>query len=468
MHQLARLVRLPGTILRGAGDLLAANPELVQRMGGQFGSVHAMTPGSLLVSSLAPAPLAPWITGHSVIAVQRDGPLEHETDGVVAYPSAHLEGMADFAGTHGGAVMTDNTGPRTGILLVALLCLAGCAGIGPSTVTRDRFDYTGAIAESWKSQMLLNLVKIRYSDAPVFLDVGQIISAYSLQSTFTAAGNVYSTSGTVPGVPNSSLGLGAQGQYTDRPTITYAPLMGERFARSLMTPIPPPALLSLIQAGYPIDLSMRLVVHTVNGLQNRFGGLARRRPADPEFYELLTRLRRIQDSGAIGLRVRRVNREEAVLLTFRQKLEPAIATEALMVRQLLGLDPQGGEFRVVYGSVAANDKELAMLTRSVLDILIDLASFIAVPETHVVERRVAPTAEPEAGPGGPIPPLLRIQSSAAKPGDAFVAVPYRDHWYWIDDRDLASKGLFSFLMFVFTLVETGEKGAPPIVTIPAN
>ncbi len=84
------------------------------------------------------------------------------------------------------------------------------------------------------------------------------------------------------------------------------------------------------------------------------------------------------------------------------------------------------------------------------------------------ERRVAPTVESEVGPGGPIPPLVQILSGAEKPGDTFVAVPYRNHWYWIDDRDLPSKGLFSFLMFIFTLVETGEKGAPPIVTIPAG
>jgi hypothetical protein len=354
------------------------------------------------------------------------------------------------------------------LLLLALLGVAGCS-IGPSTMTRDRFDYTAAVAESWKSQMLLNLVKLRYSDTPVFLDVGQIISGYTVQSTFTAAGNVFNTSGTVPGVPNSSIGLGAQGQFTDRPTITYAPLMGERFARSLMAPIPPAAILSLIQAGYPIDLTLRLAVHTLNGIQNRFGGGAgRRRPADPEFYELVARLRRIQNSGAIGMRVQRVGPDVATVLTLRQKVEPEIEADILMVRQLLGLDPQGREVRVVYGAVAADDKELAMLTRSILDILLDMGSFITVPEAHVQERRVAPTAEPEAGPGGPIPPLVRILSSTEKPGDAFVAVPYRDHWYWIDDRDLPSKGLFSFLMFLFTLVETGDKGAPPVVTIPAG
>jgi hypothetical protein len=354
--------------------------------------------------------------------------------------------------------------------LFLLLTLAGVVGctIGPGTVTRDRFDYTAAVADSWKSQMLLNLVKLRYSDTPVFLDVGQIVSGYTMQSTFSAAGSIFNTNTIVPGVPNSSIGLGATGQFTDRPTITYASLMGERFARSLMTPIPPPALLSLIQAGYPIDLTLRLAVHTLNGIHNRFGGAARRRPAEPEFYELLARLRRIQNSGAIGLRVQRINREEAVVLTFRQKVDPALQTEILTVRQMLGLDPQGGEFRVVYGSVAANDKELAILSRSILDILIDIASFIAVPEAHVQERRVAPTDEPEVGPGGPIPPLVRIISSREKPDDAFVAVPYRDHWYWIDDRDIPSKALFSFLMFLFTLVETGDKSAPPIVTIPAG
>jgi len=61
----------------------------------------------------------------------------------------------------------------------ALLCTA-CAGIGARTVTADRFDYTSALSDSWKSQMLINVVKVRYGDAPVFLDVSSVIEAYEL------------------------------------------------------------------------------------------------------------------------------------------------------------------------------------------------------------------------------------------------------------------------------------------------
>jgi len=344
--------------------------------------------------------------------------------------------------------------------------VAGCT-IGPSTLSRDRFDYSAAVAESWKRQMLLNLVKLRYSDAPVFLDVGQVVSGYTVQSTFTALGNVFSTNGPVPGVPNSSVGLSAQGQFIDRPTITYSPLMGERFARSLMTPIPPPALMSLIQAGNPVDLVFRLAVHVVNGLRNRYGGDARATRGDPEFYQLLERLRRIQLAGAVGWRLRRIDREEALVLTFR-RAEPGVEAEIVAARQLLGLDPTTLEFRVVYGAVAANDKEVAILSRSILEILVDLSSFITVPEQDVAEQRVSATSEPEMGPSGPIRPLIRIGSSPDRPSDAFVSVPYRNSWFWIDDRDIPSKRLFSFLMFIFTLVETGTKEQPPIITIPAG
>ena len=74
------------------------------------------------------------------------------------------------------------------IIMSALVIffLSGCAAIGPKTVVRDRFDYASAVADSWKRVMLLNIVKLRYGDTPVFLEVVSIINQYSLEGKVTS------------------------------------------------------------------------------------------------------------------------------------------------------------------------------------------------------------------------------------------------------------------------------------------
>ena len=217
--------------------------------------------------------------------------------------------------------------------VVALLLLAGCAGFGPLTVSRDRFDYTSAISDSWKRQMLFNMVKIRYGDAPVFMDISSVISQYQI------AGQI-NLGATISHHPSSSSQtLGAFGQYVDRPTITFTPILGDKFARSMMSPIPPSAILSLIQGGYRVDLVFRTLVHEINGIRNRFGGEARARPADPEFYPLLEKMSRIQSSGDIGMRIQKIDKQEAALMVFRGKRDPATEALATEVRKTLGLDP---------------------------------------------------------------------------------------------------------------------------------
>lgn len=114
---------------------------------------------------------------------------------------------------------------------------------------RDRFDYVTAISESWKRQMLLNLLKVRCADAPVFVDVTSVISAYSLGAKFSVGGELAPR-----GRSDTFASVEAGSQYTDKPTITYQPLSGGKFARSLMAPIPVGGILSLIQAGYQADL----------------------------------------------------------------------------------------------------------------------------------------------------------------------------------------------------------------------
>ena len=344
--------------------------------------------------------------------------------------------------------------------------LFGCTGIGPPTVPRDRFDYTAAISDSWKHQMLFNIVKIRYGDAPVFLDVSSVISQYQIAGQINLGATFSSSPSNSPWSTTGS--VGGTGQFIDRPTITYSPVIGDKFARSLMSPVPPPAILSLMQAGYPVDVVFRLLVQEINGVRNRFGGEARARSADPEFYSLIEKMRRIQSSGGIGMRFQKREKGEATFMVMRGVRDPAIEALSAEVRKLLGLDPLGKDFSVVYGAISKDDKEIAILTRSILEVIIDISADIEVPASHVEEKRVNPTHVEEAVKDGKILPLIRIHSSSGKPDDAFVSIPYRDSYFWIDDRDLMSKKIFSFLMFVFTLVETGERGAAPIVTVPTN
>ncbi len=345
-------------------------------------------------------------------------------------------------------------------IVVLVTILTSCAALGPMTVNRDRFDYTTAIADSWKRQMLINIVKIRYGDAPIFLDVASVINQYEFQTNLSAAFGWSSP-------PNSTnQNVAAGGHYIDRPTITYSPMTGEKFARNLMTPVAPATIMSMVEGGYPIDLVFRLLVHSINGIQNQFGGVARTRRADPEFFPLLEKLRTIQTSGVVGLRVKKVDNRDALLMIFRKGPSKELEADSIEVRRMLGLKEDATEFRIVYGSMPTSDTEIALLTRSISEVLTDISSTVQVPGKDVTEQRVPPTVEPEGE--GIKGTMIRILCSKEKPGDGFVDVPYRNNWFWIDDRDYRSKKLFSTLMFIMTLTETGSKEGAPIVTISAG
>jgi hypothetical protein len=182
--------------------------------------------------------------------------------------------------------------------------LVGCAAIGPPTVDRDRFDYVTAISESWKRQTLLNLLKTRYMDAPVFMDVTSVINQYALESEVTLNFSWQDI---------NTQGLEGRGMYTDRPTITYSPLMGENYARSLLKPLPLSAVLILAQAGYPADDVFRICLSSINGLKNDRYRLADQRKADPAFYETLDLFRRVFDADGIAMRSREINNKIIIL-----------------------------------------------------------------------------------------------------------------------------------------------------------
>lgn len=340
---------------------------------------------------------------------------------------------------------------------LALLAVAGCASVPPARVTTDRMDYGGVVAESWKRQTLLNVVRLRYADAPVFLDVASIINSYTV-------GGVANAQATLPSRTDPDvLQLGAGGAWSNTPTVTYQPLMGDRFTKSLLQPVPPVAVFQLLQGGWPANLVFPTVVGSINGLRNASAGVA----AEPGFRDLSDALTRIQRAGDIGIRVEAGKAGGGVLVVIRRAgSDVRPGEDSRRIRELLGLTDDINEFEISYGLIPRKRNEVAILTRSMMDIMLQLGFGIDLPPDHAANGRALPG---QWQPGDArAKPLVHIHSGTQAPADAYTAVPYKGYWYWIDDTDIASKRTFTFLMILFSLAETGQTTAAPVVTVPSR
>jgi hypothetical protein len=350
------------------------------------------------------------------------------------------------------------------LLLLLLTLFAGCTHLGPKTVAVDRFDYSTAIADSWKQQTLLNIVKLRYMDLPVFVDVASIVSGYSMQTGVSINGTLSSEKA----IQGNYASIGGQAIYTDRPTVTYVPMTGEKFLRGLITPIDPKNIFFMLQSGYAADFLLGLTVESLNGVRNRSTAGGATREADPEFARALQLLREVQSAGAVGMRVEENKAKGSTgVVFFRRDDVPAdIAEKAAEVRRLLKLPADQDKYVLTYSPVRGATNELAVNSRSMFQIMQAFASYIDVPQRDLKEQRALPAIESVAQNGKP--PTAQVHSGKDKPADAFAAVHYRDHWFWVDDRDWRTKRAITAVMFFFTLAETGQQENLPLITIPAQ
>jgi len=348
---------------------------------------------------------------------------------------------------------------------ILLLLLPGCTHLGPKTVAVDRFDYGTSVAESWKRQTLLNIVKVRYLDLPVFREVASVVSGYSMQTGVSVSG----TLSTQKAVQGDFASLGGQAIYTDRPTITYVPITGDKFMRGMITPLDPKSIFFFLQAGYSADFVLGLAVESINGVRNRSVAGGAVREADPDFIRALDLLREVQAAGAVGMRGEEDKAKSSTgVVFFRRDDGPAdIAENSAEIRRLLNLTAEPQKFTLTYSPMRGASNELAVNSRSMLQIMQVFASRVDVPEAHLKDHSAWPSPDDASTTEG-ARPTARIHSGKEKSADAYAAVRYRGYWFWIGNGDPVSKRSLTMVMFLFTLADTGSPERLPLITIPAQ
>ncbi len=377
------------------------------------------------------------------------------------------------------AVMQIHLTPRAAIL-AALTCLSACGPIGPSRLQRDELEYSRALGESQKHEMLLNIVRLRYADPPTFLDTTQVIAGYSVSKS--VSGGFYAYPATAVG--NYLFGTGTM-TAGESPTFTYQPVTGQQYAENIVRPISPTVIMPLSLGGLPIDTLLRLTAQSIDGLSNvrgigagPFGG------GSVRFYLLLHDLRQLQIAGAMTIRIttdapppptddsakkngsksETANGQEHSYLVLSSTSDSNLLSIQGEVRRLLHLDPHAEEAEIVYGPYPKHPGQIAILTRSMLAMLTQLAYEVEVPEEDIKVGRTPPTIGQV---GIENRPEVVIHSSHKAPERRYAAVEYNDMWFWIDEKDFQSKLAFTMVQVLSALAATNHTGGA-VVTIPAG
>ena len=348
--------------------------------------------------------------------------------------------------------------------LIACMSLAACQSVNFGGVQKDRIGYAEVISESWKEQMLLNIVKVRYLDLPVYLDVQSVVSSYTMEQESVGTAAIFPRVGGDENL-GSNLAWGGRRLFSESPTISYVPVAGERFANSVLRPLPPELVFAFVTAGGHMESLFTVTVKSINGIVNPSSSRTATRQSLERFMEFTEILGRVVDAGAVGLRIEKESERVRSYLFFRRALQDEVDQDIATLKKLLGLDPDRDEFNLIYGVTQGKVDTIAVLTRSMQGIAGELSSGVNVPEQDIQDGRASRRANPRFS-GSET--LLRVENSLQRPSDAFAAVWYRNRWFWVDDRDLNSKRIFRFLLMFASMSETGVLPQAPLLTIPTR
>jgi len=362
-----------------------------------------------------------------------------------------------------------------GMFALASLLTAGCAvRTTPDNIAPERTRYNDIIRMTEDEQLLSNIVRLRYNDTPFFLDLGSVVVQYGVESSANA-GLAFGINNFFEGDADAGSGsIGGGVTLSERPTVSYAPLQGESYARRLLTPIPLEVIWLLANSGWSVERLMILAVERLQGLVNAptaSGPHPQQAPQFAEFRELAGIARRLQQRQVLSLSTQTNGGTQTLELRFDADRDPGSSGDLNRLRELLQLPPDAERMALgTLGAGSATSTQTGIRTRSMLGVLYLIANSIEVPAEHaqVGLARVATSGSQRFDWQQIFAGIMEIRHSVTEPEYAFVRTRYRDHWFYIDDRDADAKATFGLVQLLFALQSTSGTGALPLLTLPAN
>ena len=362
------------------------------------------------------------------------------------------------------------------LVVAAMALITGCAAQGAKRVPRDRFDYNAAIAQSTREQMLLNIVRSRYLEVPVFLTVSSVLTQYEYEQgagidATLEFGNA--SDGRSSGAANL--------RFSERPTITYLPIEGQEFSAHLLSDIPSDLFFAAAQAGWPIDVFMRVGLQRLGTVENMsFGELPASGYIDSktqfkaDFKRLKEFERMVQLIFILGdreiIEVQQVEEKGTSVsyLIIADQVPKDLRPLLKELRQTIGLTGRN-RFRITDRVTNIGVDEISIQTRSIMAIMEFMARGVEVPPEHLEDGRVIDYGLQDSDgevAKGLIP--FRMRSSKSRPPNPFAAVEYQGYWYYIDHNDITSKRALSLIIVLFRLQAPTPAGAAPILSLPTG
>jgi hypothetical protein len=385
-------------------------------------------------------------------------------------------------------------------LLLTPVFMGGCA-MGPRALERTHGRYLDAVRLVEAEQLLGNVVRVRYGEAPLALNINSVTAQFEFSAgaearpffSTEASGDQFRAFSTV--LPFAQAGAAS------RPTFSFDPADDGTATRQFLTPISEEVLVLLLRTEPRVDMVLRLWVERINGL-----------PAGPEFRQAAALFQAAKEKGLItvqpderdveasgpvpasamtassaveaardGLRYQPTPDGKAWALVRRVRglslqVVPGAeaAPELAELCRLLGLVPGLTRYPLRLIEPAIPDPargtgltdKVSLTPRSTALVYRYLSGGVVVPPSHQAQGVTLP-------PDSTDPPegvfTVHTCKGCRPPPEAFIAVPYRGHWYYIDDRDVESKATLALIMQLGRLdFKRQTIGPTPVLTLPVG